>query len=379
MKIIWKEIILGFFWAFNFAVITTQGSVYLERNHNEKWVIGLHGASYYLSAGIASLFLPSVIKGFGTRPVLLIGISGAGLPAIFYALANNSTIWLLIRIIHGFFSALTIIAMELLVFQKSAEESKAGNFGLFELSLAVGAGFGSIVAPFLENVYSGLAFYSSGILAFFSLLFVPNNKGLLAPEGESNLSWEEFWKLIFFFGTAFTQGFLEGGILAYLGVSLMHQHYPDTQISLIYAFMFIGIIVSMAFITRFADYWGGRRVLFISHLVSFLALMSINFVSIFPVWCGGLFFVGSAVGCQYAIALVEIGRFLNPTKQPSGNSMYLAFNCIGSVMGPLVLGAVLTIMPYDIIPLVLMFPVAVMIFGCSFKVMKKSRNGLGNG
>ncbi|MEY4393157.1 MAG: hypothetical protein RL595_406, partial [Planctomycetota bacterium] len=62
-----------------------------------------------------------------------------------------------------------------------------------------------------------------------------------------------------------------------------------------------------------------------------------------------------------------------------GNSMYLAFNCIGSVMGPLVLGGVLTIMPYDIIPLVLMFPVAVIIFGCSFKMMKKSRNGLGNG
>lgn len=362
MKIANRVNLVGFFWAINFAVLATMGSALLERSGAPRWEMGVHGGAYYLSAGVAALAVPSFFRFLSIRGILLLGVAGSSFSALLFPFFESHLAWLGFRIMHGVSSAILLVSLEILVFQTSAEGEKAKCFGLFEICLAFGAGIGASVSPLLEDLSGGLPFLVSGNLTLITAFFLPNSgKSFVDPEQEAQLSLGEFLHLGFCYGTAFTQGFLEGGILAYFGVALVDWGFDDLRVSMVFAAMFAGIIASMFFVTRLADCNGQVRVLWQTHLVSVLALGWIYFDHSFLSWVTGMFLVGLAVGGQYAIALGVIGRRVSSQKQPAGNSLYLAINCAGSVGGPLMLGASQISYSSDIMPLLAGVPIALLL------------------
>jgi Na+/melibiose symporter-like transporter len=74
------------------------------------------------------------------------------------------------------------------------------------------------------------------------------------------------------FCTAFTQGFLEGGLLSYLGLMILGMGYGNEYVSFVFGSMFAGVICSMLFITRLADAIGHNRVLLLTHILSLICL-----------------------------------------------------------------------------------------------------------
>ncbi len=330
--------VAGFSWAMAFGALATLASLSMEKAGASRLEIGLHSSAYYLSIALGSICMTRLIRLFGNFTIIF-GLLGVFLSCSFFGFVNLPSDWLFLRFLNGFCTACTLVPLETLVYQNAEISEKAKIFGFFELCLSAGAGIGGSLAPLLESFQqnSGYVFFGFfpliGVIALLPIQIKIAN----AMELES-VSFSEIKKLYIWYFTAFTQGFIEGGLLSYLGVLILSMGFTTDRISIIFSSMFAGVICSMLFITRLADAVGFKKVLLLTHFISFFALVFMGFSTSLPILILLVFFVGLTCGGQYAIALASLGSLVDSKKQPSANAMYLTLNCAGSVVGPLVMG-----------------------------------------
>jgi MFS family permease len=270
---------------------------------------------------------------------MIVGLLGAAMSVVLFAFANSSYEWLLLRMINGFCAAMALVPLETLVYQNAGSLEKAKVFGLFELCLSAGVGIGGSFAPLLESIQSGTGYILFGLFPLFGVIALHGIKIKIENASELEvISFGDIKKMYLWFSTAFTQGFLEGGLLSYLGLMIIGMGYATNQVSVVFGSMFAGVICSMLFITRLADTIGHKRVLLLTHVLSLLCLLLMGFTESLAVIIVLIFFVGLTCGGQYAVALASLGMQVDSIKQPSANSAYLTLNCAGSVAGPMVMG-----------------------------------------
>jgi MFS family permease len=328
----------GFSWAVSFGALATLASLSMEKASLSRFEIGLHGSAYYFSIALGSIFMTKLIKSMGNI-TMIVGLLGAAMSVVLFAFANSSYEWLLLRMINGFCAAMALVPLETLVYQNAGSLEKAKVFGLFELCLSAGVGIGGSFAPLLESIQSGTGYILFGLFPLFGVIALHGIKIKIENASELEvISFGDIKKMYLWFSTAFTQGFLEGGLLSYLGLMIIGMGYATNQVSVVFGSMFAGVICSMLFITRLADTIGHKRVLLLTHVLSLLCLLLMGFTESLAVIIVLIFFVGLTCGGQYAVALASLGMQVDSIKQPSANSAYLTLNCAGSVAGPMVMG-----------------------------------------
>ena len=326
-------------WAFSFGVGGTLASLWLEHHGVAQTWIGLNTSAYYLGVALAAPLAPWLMRR-SARNCVLAGMAADGLLTALFPWGGSLLGWGLLRFLAGVATALSLIPMETLVNHNAPPERRARDFGLYAFCVALGIGLGAAV---------GLQLYPLGPRGTFVLGGAVTLAATLLVRGD--LPWERTQEAeqgghaplsprahVLSFGTAWAQGFLEGGMLCFLSLYLLSLGYDEPRTGWLMGGLFAGVVLAQLPLAALADRLGRLRVLLACHAILFAGLIVLPFCH-GPLGLGAwLFLLGASCGALYPLGLAVLGERVSEASLARANAWYLASNCAGSLSGPVLMG-----------------------------------------
>jgi MFS family permease len=303
-------------------------------------VIGLNTSVYYVGIALAAGLVPRMMRRWG-RGCAAAGMVASGLTTLGLPWSGSLGIWFGLRFLNGIAGAMSLIPLETFVNRHSAPEKRARNFGFYAFAVALGWALGSLVglqmyadAPRLAFAGGGLA----GVLAGVNLFgFLPWPREPV--EGHQRSASLAFRRNFLSFGSAWSQGFLEGGMVAFLAVYLRYLGLSDARVGWLTSGIMVGVLLFQVPIAWLADHLGRTSVLLGCYAATAIGLGFLPYCSAASSWLGpGLFLVGACSGAFYPLGLAILGERLPQARMARASAWYLAINCCGSLLGPAVMG-----------------------------------------
>jgi MFS family permease len=338
-------------WAFGFGLGAPLASLWLRDAGHSARVIGLNTSLYYLGVALAAFAVPCLMRRF-CRLCVVGGIIADAVVTALFPWTDNLLAWSALRLIGGVATALSIIPMETLVNHNAPPERRARDFGFYAFSVALGVALGSLVGLPLYPLAPRLAFALGGLVTLASALVAwlgwpvgwtepsRDRKGAVgnAAPLRSRLGWSAN---ILSYGTAWIQGFLEGGLITFLSIYLLVRGYTEGEASFLVGGLFAGVILCQVPLAWLADHLGRWNILIACHLLLMAALLSVRWCPGTPLLAISLFLLGTCCGALYPLGLALLGERVPPAGLARANANYLASNCAGSLCGPALLGLVI--------------------------------------
>jgi MFS family permease len=329
-------------WAFSFGLSAPLASLWLRDAGRGARVIGLNTSLYYLGVALAALAVPCLMRRAG-RACVVGGIVADAVATILFPWADALPLWFALRLAGGMATALSIIPMETLVNHNAPPERRARDFGFYAFSVALGWALGSLVglplyalAPRFAFALGGSVTLGAALLAGFG--WPAEGSPVEETTDDSPLSLRAN---CLSYGTAWVQGFLEGGLITFLSIYLLGLDYTEGTVSLLVGGLSAGVILCQVPVAWLADRLGRLHVLLGCHAVLLAALLLVR-------WCPGtaalslcLFALGTCCGALYPLGLALLGDRVPLAGLARANACYLASNCAGSLCGPVLFGVVI--------------------------------------
>jgi MFS family permease len=302
-------------------------------------VIGLNTAIYYCGLAVAALAVPAFMRRCGATCTVA-GMAISGLTVAVFPLASGPVWWFGVRLVNGCAAAFSLIPLETFVNRDLAPEHRARNFGFYAVALTLGWAVGNWLGLDLVKELPHLAFLIGGIAAALAAAVL----GLLLPRIETRGPATVQRRSISFrrnflsFGSAWSQGFLEGGMVAFLSLYLLAQGLSEHQTGWLTSTTMIGVMLFQIPVAWLADRCGRLPVLVACYGLVALGLVGLPLAGtslLLPVW---LFVVGACSGAFYPLGLAILGERLPQAELDRANAHYLSLECLGSLMGPALMG-----------------------------------------
>jgi MFS family permease len=211
--------------------------------------------------------------------------------------------------------------------------------------MALGIGLGTIVGVPLYPFAPRLAFLLGGGSAFLAAVLVLG--WLQWPEIGQEPRYEraplEFGRNILSFGSAWSQGFLEGGMVALMPIYLLAIGLSESGAGGLMGSIMIGVILFQVPVAWLADRLGRSAVLLGCYAVTATALALLYWGVSLPAMTVCLFLAGACSGAFYPLGLAILGERLPAAALPRASAWFLGINCLGSLIGPSVTGRVMDV------------------------------------
>jgi len=325
-------------WAFSFGVNAPLASLWMQAAGCGDSLIGLNTGTYYLGIALAAGVLPWLLSRFGPAP-LLAGMLGSAVTAAAFPWGGGPAGWFGLRLANGVAAALSLIPLETYVNRSSAPDRRAWNFGLYAVCIASGVALGNLVALQMAASRPRLAFLAGGAAALAASGVVAWWRPAVPPGGGEGRAAPRLAGNFLAFGSGWSQGFLEGCMVALLPIYLLSGGLSEGVASWLMGGLVLGATLAQAPVAWLADRLGRAAVLAACNLVALLGVCCL-------LWTGGvvwlacwLFAVGACSGAFYPLGLALLGERTPPEAMSRAGSWFLAINCLGSVAGPVVAGA----------------------------------------
>jgi MFS family permease len=308
--------------------------------HDLNTIIGANTGIYYLGIALAAGLVPWMMRRWG-RGGLVAGMVISGLTVAWLPWSGSLGFWFLLRFVNGIAGAMSLIPLETLVNRLATPEERARHFGYYAFAIALGWALGSWVGLEMYKALPRLAFVVGGLVSVLAGLFLLRALTWPAePVEEPNRSPAIPIKHnLLGFGSAWSQGFLEGMMVAFLVVYLASLGLADQEVDLLPSGIMMGVILLQIPIAFLADRLGRTAVLLGCYAVTLLGLGFLPFCGPesvgLRVW---LFLVGACSGAFYPLGLAILGERLPKTHMARAGAWYLGINCCGSLIGPIVSG-----------------------------------------
>src|SRR5579871_571922 len=297
-------------------------------------VIGMNTGIYYLGIALAAALVPGCMRRWG-RGCLVAGMTASGLTIAALPWSGSLLVWFLLRLANGVAGAMSLIPLETVVNRHSPPEQRARNFGYYAFSVALGWALGNLIGLQMYGAAPRLALTVGGLGSVLAAAVLRAARDWPAeppaePRRRSPLA---FRSNFLSFGSAWSQGFLEGGMVAFLAMYLLFLGLADTEVGWLTSAIMIGVILFQVPIAWLADRLGRTAVLLGCYAVTAAGLA-------FLPWCAAasgwlrlwLFLVGACSGAFYPLGLAVLGERLPGPRLARANAWYLAINCCGSLV-----------------------------------------------
>jgi MFS family permease len=326
-------------WAFGFGLGAPLASLWLRDAGQSARIIGLNTSVYYFGIALAALATPWLMRRIG-RSCVVAGIIVDALVTALFPWAESLPAWLALRFLGGMATALSLIPMETLVNQNAPPQRRARDFGFYAFSVALGVALGSLVglplypfAPRLAFAVGGIVTLSAAMMAWLG--WTSDCVGVEETKGEGSLLLRANGLS---YGTAWVQGFLEGGLITFLSIYLLGLGYTESAVSFLVAGLFAGVILCQVPVACLADRLGRLRVLVGCQVLLLAVLACLPRCPGTATLSVCLFVLGTCCGALYPLGLALLGERVAPARLARANACYLASNCAGSLSGPVLFG-----------------------------------------
>jgi MFS family permease len=335
-------------WAVNFGVGSQAVSHWLSRHSAHDTLIGLIHAAYYLGVATTAMLVPRITR----RCALGCTSYGMALSAASLAMfpvANGAAWWLASRFLSGAGCAMSLVPLEAFLSQRSPLARRTETFAYYAVALtiagALGIAFGNecfdmagLLSPFVGDPRN--AFFLGAIFPLVGSMII--HQTLAREPWHEEKSTERFrveWKRHFLsFGTAWGQGFLEGGLLAFLSLYLVAQGMSASAAGSLMGVTMVGVIVFQVPVGWLADRLGRVPVLLGCYGMVIAGLVFLPWCDSLVVLGFWLFALGACSGAMYPLGLSLLGDKLGPGALARAYAWYLAMECVGSQMGAAAMG-----------------------------------------
>jgi MFS family permease len=313
--------------------------------------IGLNTSIYYLGIAAAAGLIPWFMRHF-RRQSLVIGMVASGVTVSVFpwagSFSNSPSLTLpalfLFRLLNGFAGALSLIPMETLVNRNSPQQKRAADFGYYAFSMALGIALGTAVGMQMYRGSPHAGFVAGGASALLAgIIILGWLEWLELPSDAPNKTPFALAHNVLSFGSAWSQGFLEGGMVGLLPVYLVAIAFSEAGVGWLMAGIMVGVILFQVPVAWLADKFGRTMVLLGCQAVTVVALVALyrgqgTFgLSI----C--LFLAGACSSSFYPLGLAVLGERVPASGFAGASAWFLGINCFGSLMGPAAAGAAMDI------------------------------------
>jgi MFS family permease len=325
-------------WAFGFGSGSQLVSHWMIERDASSELIGWNHSCYYFGLAAASLAVPAVARRWGPRAAAL-GMLGCGPTLALFPWAGGPLGWFVLRFLNGAFSSLSLIPLEALVSRNARPAERARDFAFYGVALTLGGAVG---------MSAGLNLYeANAIVAFYVSSAAPVLGGLvllrwLRPEAATDeeaapvpLAWRRHFLS---FGTAWSQGFLEGGMVAFLALYLETRGLTADRAGDLMGLMTIGVMLLQVPISWLADRLGRVPVLLGCYAIVMVGLILAPWTAGLLALACCLFAFAACAGAMYPMGMALLGEGLPESSLARTYAWYLAIECVGSLMGPPAMG-----------------------------------------
>jgi MFS family permease len=328
-------------WAFSFGLGSQVVTHWLNAQGVNNTIIGLSHSFYYLGVALGSLAVPFLNRHLGPIRCATLGMLLSGLSLAVFPCRADVVSWYLLRLLNGWAGAMSLVPLETLISRDSPPEKKTQNFGFYGLSLTIGGAIGIGMGLHLYRPGHTLAFYLGGcvpIAVSFALYAGMRHylqQRTQTPEPRYPLGWTSNFLS---YGTAWCQGFLEGGMLAFLSLFLITRGFSQDEAGLFMSVTMIGVILFQVPVSWLADHHGRTPILLGCYGVVVLTLIVIPWLPSSLALAVALFCFGASSGAMYPLGLTMLGERMPEAALARAYAWYLAVECIGSQLGAAAMG-----------------------------------------
>jgi MFS family permease len=326
-------------WSFGFGLGSQVVSHWLHALGQNDTVVGMSHSFYYFGLAVGACAVPWLTRRMGTTACAAVGMVASGVTLALFPWGGDQATWYVLRFINGWAGAMSLVPLETLVSRDSAPEHKTQNFASYGVALCVGGALGIALGMHWQRPGETHSFYLGaggpivgGIALswFLRCAEVRANERANIPLGlrANFLS----------YGTAWCQGFLEGGLLAFLSLFLVARGFSADVSGIMMGAMMVGVIVFQVPVAWLADRMGKTPVLLACYFVVAAGLIGIPHLANELTMGIMLFVFGACTGAMYPLGLSRLSDNMPESGLARAYAWYLAIECVGSQLGAAAMG-----------------------------------------
>jgi MFS family permease len=326
-------------WAFSFGVGTQAVTLWLADAGLGKTAIGLNAGTYYLGMALAGLAVPALMRRWGSGCVVA-GMILFGGTLVLFPWINSPAGWFVLRLLQGLGGALSLVPLEAYLSQSSPPQQRTRNFAFYAVALTLAGALGLDAGLHLYRPGADFPFLLAGASSLAGAVLVLLGLPRLSadPVQHEEAGPIQIRKHFLSYGTAWVQGFLEGGLLTFLPLYLLSIGLAQESAGNLVGAALVGVILFQVPVGWLADRLGKTPVLLLCYAGVLLGLVLVPCCGPGP-WLGvWLFLLGGCSGALFPVGLALLGEGLTGSRLARAYASYLTLDCIGSVVGPVVMG-----------------------------------------
>lgn len=313
-------------------------STFMEQQQVSQIWIGINSTVYFLAIAIATPIVNQLLRQWGIRPVLLLGLLLMGLSGSAFPLTKQLSLWFILRIVMGFGVCGFLIGGQTALNHFSHESSRARVNGLYFMAMGLGFIIGPALGPRFYNISPQLAFLMGGAVNAIALIVVGFylRQKITLETSSNSLLLPLLKQFKFPIHGAFAYGMAEATLITLYPVFLLRQNYTVEQMGLTLAVFVLGSLVSTVPVTNLADRWDKVSVLFGCVSIGIIASLGLTVIDNYSLILMFSMLAGASIGPVYPLCLALLGQQVKSKDLGAGTALFTTTYSLGNATGPIV-------------------------------------------